>query len=89
MQLLRAYEAHLRFFNIEEEEEIFNLLVVRDELLKMELSEKEREKLHRLEEEFKKLLPQIERKYPAMFRAFVKGEPVEPQGVFWKIKGGG
>ena len=41
VQLLRAYEAHIRFFNIEEEEEIFNLLAIRDELLKMELSEKE------------------------------------------------
>ena len=87
MQLLRAYEAHIRFFNIEEEEEIFNLLAIRDELLKMELSEEEREKLQKLEEEFFKLLPQIEKKYPAMFRAFVKGEPIEPQGVFWKIKG--
>ena len=87
MQLLRAYEAHIRFFNIEEEEEIFNLLAIRDELLKKELSEEEREKLQKLEKEFKRLLPQIEKKYPAMFRAFVKGEPIEPQGVFWKIKG--
>ena len=87
MQLLRAYEAHIRFFNIEEEEEIFNLLAIRDELLKKELSEEEREKLQKLEEEFKRLLPQIEKKYPAMFRAFVRGEPIEPQGVFWKILG--
>ena len=87
MQLLKSYEAYIKFFNTEEEEEIFNLFAIRDEFLKMELSEKDREKLQRLEKEFKKLLPQIGRKYPAMFRAFIKGEPVEPQGVSWKILG--
>ncbi len=62
------------------------MLAVRDELLKMELSGKEKEKFNRLEAKFKKLLPQIEKRYPAMFRAFVKGEPIEPQGVFWRIR---
>ncbi len=87
MQLLKSYEAYIKFFNTEEEEEIFNLFAIRDEFLKMELSEKDREKLQRLEKEFKKLLLQIGRKYPAMFRAFIKGERVEPQGVSWKILG--
>lgn len=85
-KLLRGYETHLKFFNIEEEEEIYNLLALRDELLKMELTGKDRERLNKLEAEFKKLLPELEQRYPSMVRAFVKGEPVEPQGVFWKVR---
>jgi len=85
-QLLRGYEAHLKFFNIQDEEEIFNMFVVRDELLSMELSPKEKEKFNELENKLKELLPEIRKRYPAMFQAFVEKKPIEPQGVFWKVE---
>jgi len=62
------------------------MFVVRDELLNMELSSTEKAKLKELENKLKGLLPEIKRRYPAMFQAFVEKKSIEPQGMFWKVK---
>ncbi len=85
MDLLRCYEAHLKFFNIDDEDEIFNMLVIRDEILNEKLNEEEKIKFNNLENKFKKISSQIKEKYPIMYKAFVENEKINPQGVFWRI----